>query len=218
MARTYPQTTTELAPLRMSYAEWQTWYDADDLNRGEWVKGEVILYLPPLLAYLRIAGLLYGLMMFYARHRDLGEVFADGAELWLPKNQIARLPDICFLSRQHTDRLTSRRLDGYADLVVEVISTDSVTRDRRQKFAEYQAAGIPEYWIVDSRPRHRGSSLYQLDANGRYREVPPDGHGRLVSRALTGFWLDPAWLWQEPLPDPLDLLNEILAGQSDPLP
>ncbi len=214
MARAFTQPTTNSAPLRMSYDEWQVWYELDDLNRGEWVKGEVILLMPPLVIHLRIAGLLYGLMMFYAHHKQLGEVFADGAELWLPQSQAARLPDICFISRRHADRLSTHRLEGYADLVVEVVSNDSVTRDRRQKFAEYQAAGIPEYWIVDSRPRHQGATIYHLDASGQYQGVGPDNHGRLSSRALPGFWIDPAWLWQDPLPDPYQLFQEILAADS----
>jgi Uma2 family endonuclease len=76
---------------------------------------------------------------------------------------------------------------------------------------EYQLAGIPEYWIVDSRPQRRHMVVYQLGADGRYQVVPPDGQGRLHSRALPGFWIDPAWLWQEEPPDPLLLLHEILA-------
>jgi hypothetical protein len=46
----------------------------------------------------------------------------------------------------------------------------------------------------------------------------PDGYhavrrrdGRLASEALPGFWLDVAWLWQEPLPPTLACLRQILA-------
>lgn len=213
MARAFtPQATDH--PRHMSYEEWHDWLEADRRHWGEWVKGEVIPRMPPLVAHLRIAGLLYGLMMFFARHRNLGEVFSEGIELWLPVSDIARLPDICFLAHQHADRLTSHRLNGYADLVVEVVSRDSVTRDQHQKFAEYQAASIPEYWIVDSRPRRQTMNVYQLDANGQYQPVLRDTSGRLHSRALPGFWIDPSWLWQEELPDPLQLLHEILAYQS----
>jgi Uma2 family endonuclease len=211
MARAYIQPATASAPLRMSYEEWLAWYGTHDLNRGEWVQGEVVPYMPPLIPHVRIVGLLYALMLFYARHRKLGEVFSESAELWMPGSQAARMPDICFLSNQHADRLSVRRLEGYADLVVEVISRDSVTRDQRQKFAEYQAAGIPEYWTIDSRPRRQDATIYYLDANGQYQVAPADRRGRLVSRVMAGFWIDPAWLWQEELPDPLQLLHEILA-------
>lgn len=212
MARVAIQPHTDPPPLRMSYEEWQAWYGSDDRNRGEWVKGEVIPFMPPLVSHAEIVDLLHFVIGLFVGRQRLGRVFSESIELWLPSSQVARLPDIVFLSNPHADRLTSHRLEGYADLIVEVISADSVTRDRQQKFAEYQAAGVPEYWIVESRPRRHGVSLYQLDASGRYQEVEADRHGRLHSRSLPGFWLDPAWLRQEPLPDPLDLLNEILAG------
>ena len=38
-----------------------------------------------------------------------------------------------------------------------------------------------------------------------------DGEGHYHSRVLPGFWLDPNWLWQDPLPDPDALKPIILA-------
>jgi Uma2 family endonuclease len=52
----------------------------------------------------------------------------------------ARQPDLLFVAREHLDRLTETRLSGPADFVVEVVSDDSVARDRADKFYEYQAA------------------------------------------------------------------------------
>lgn len=42
-------------------------------------------------------------------------------------------------------------------------------------------------------------TFYRLGAAGRYAEVQPRD-GRLASSVLPGFWLDPAWLAQDPLP------------------
>lgn len=100
--------------------------------------------------------------------------------------------------------------------MVEIVSRDSVTRDRRQTFVEYQTAGIPEYWIVDPRPRTQMVTLYKLDANGKDQAVPADEQGRLHSRALPGFWVDPAWLSRDELPDPYELLQTLLAEQARP--
>lgn len=213
MARAYTQPTTGLTPLRMSYDEWQAWYGKEEHHRGEWVRGEVIPFMTAPINHQRISGFLFGLMMFYAARENLGEVFLDGTELWLPESQAARLPDICFISNEHRDRLTARRLDGYADLVVEIISNDSVTRDRRHKFAEYQSAGVPEYWIIDPRPRRQTVNVYELDPGGRYHELAPDSAGRLQSRVMPGFWVDPAWLWHDPMPDPYQTLSEIIAAE-----
>lgn len=40
-------------------------------------------------------------------------------------------------------------LDGPADLVVGIVSPDSVGRDRGEKFYEYAQGGVPEYWLID---------------------------------------------------------------------
>lgn len=186
MARVFVQPQADPALLRMSYDEWQSWYGSDDRRRGEWVGGEVVPFMPPLVSHAEIVDLLHDLIGLFVRRQRLGRGFSESIELWLPISQVARLPDIVFILNQHADRLTSHRLEGYADLVVEVVSADSVTRDRQQKFAEYQAAGIPEYWIADPRPRRQTLAMYALDAHGSYQEVPSDANGYFHSRVLAG--------------------------------
>ncbi len=85
-----------------------------------------------------------------------------------------------------------------------------MTRDRETKFAEYRAAGIPEYWLFDPRPGQGWLRPYALAPDGAYRLIAPDAAGRYHSTVLPGFWLDPAWCWQDPLPDTLTLLKQIM--------
>ncbi|MER3485893.1 MAG: hypothetical protein C4345_07940, partial [Chloroflexota bacterium] len=68
----------------------------------------------------------------------------------------------------HLDRLTPERVVGPPDLIIEVVSEDSEHRDRVDKFNEYEAAGVPEYWIVDNRPQRRRAYFYRLGAEGQY--------------------------------------------------
>ena len=59
-----------------------------------------------------------------------------------------REPDLLVL----LDANDPRRQDRYwlgADLAVEVVSPDDPARDYEEKRADYAAAGIAEYWIVD---------------------------------------------------------------------
>jgi hypothetical protein len=37
-------------------------------------------------------------------------------------------------------------------------------------------------------------------------------NGVLRSEVLAGFWIRLEWLWQEPLPDVIDILSEILGA------
>jgi Uma2 family endonuclease len=121
----------------------------------------------------------------------------------------SREPDILFVARANRERLTDKHLDGPADLVIELVSDDSVARDRVEKFDEYQEAGVAEYWLFDPRPGKEWADFSRLSEAGTYEAVTPDAAGRIHSSALPGFWLDPAWFWQDPLPQARILLNTI---------
>ncbi|MDP9372091.1 MAG: Uma2 family endonuclease [Chloroflexota bacterium] len=193
--------------LPMTYEEFQAW--EDEGRHGEWVDGEVIVFMPPTDRHQALAFWLGRLLAFFADLFDLGEVRVAPLEMRARPGGPAREPDVLFVAREHLDRLTPARLVGPADLVIEVVSPDSVTRDRVDKLAEYQEAGVREYWIVDSGSGQERADFYQLGADGKYRAVPPDADGYYRSAALPGFRLRHDWLRQNPLPKPLTLMKEI---------
>jgi Uma2 family endonuclease len=200
---------TEDVRLRMSYDDFLAM-----LGEGvhaEWVDGEVIVFMPPKTKHERLSRLLYYLLGLFVEHFGLGEVFDAPYEMVLIPGKLSREPDLLFVAREHAERITPERLNGPADLVIEIISDSSVTRDRETKFAEYQAAGIPEYWMIDPRPGRQRVRPFALSPTGEYEPIRRDAAGRYHSVVIPGFWLDPAWLWQEPLPDTLSLLKQILA-------
>ncbi len=85
-------------------------------------------------------------------------------------------------------------------------------RDYENKRAQYQKAGIREYWIVDEVVEK--VMLLRLSVRGTYREVRPK-KGIYQSEVLPGFWLLADWLWQRPLPIKIQKLTEILAKQPE---
>ncbi len=123
----------------------------------------------------------------------------------------AREPDLMFVSAEHQARVTSDFLDGPADLVVEVVSDESVARDYDEKFSEYQNGGVREYWIIDPRPDRQRASFFVRDAQGRFRPVSTDDEGIYRSTVVPGFWLKLDWFWQgDAEPDPLAALAHIV--------
>jgi Uma2 family endonuclease len=78
------------------------------------------------------------------------------------------------------------------------------TPDRGEKFYEYEAAGVPEYWPVD----HQREELvvYRLQ-DGRYQTACEGREGRIGSVVADEFWIEAEWLWQEELPPVLDVLR-----------
>ena len=193
--------------LKMTYEEYLAW--EDEGAHGEWVDGEVIVFVPPTDKHQAILGFLHVLFTAFAELLQLGVVRLAPFEMRTRPGGPAREPDLLFIAREHLDRLTPARLAGPADLVVEIISDSSMRRDRSDKFYEYQEAGVPEYLIIDPRPGKRRGDFYRLTAEGTYLAVLPDAEGRYHSSVLPGFWFDPEWLWQDPLPNALTVLGMI---------
>lgn len=193
--------------IKMSYDEFITSVDED--AHAEWVDGEVIFFMPPKDIHQAISGFLFRLMAQFVELLQLGVMRHAPFEMRAKPDGNAREPDILFVASEHRARLTEHRLEGPADLVVEIISTESVGRDRGDKFYEYEEAGVREYWIVDPRPGKQRLDMWHLSAEGQYQPIVPDANGRYQSQVLPGFWLRAEWLTQEPLPDVIATLAEM---------
>jgi Uma2 family endonuclease len=210
-AQTATATTTPSQRLRMSYEEYLAWAGED--VHAEWVNGEVIVQMPPKPRHQQVVAFLLQLMGLFIQLFQSGRLLPAPLEMRAIPDGPAREPDLLFVAREHLDRLTETRLSGPADLVVEVVSDDSVARDRADKFYEYQAAGIKEYWIIDPRPGYERVDFYVLDDKGRYTPVPVDTDGRYHSTVLTGFWFQVDWVLATEPPEVLQVLAQVVGPQ-----
>lgn len=120
-----------------------------------------------------------------------------------------REPDILFLRHEHLDRIDRLWIEGPADLVIEFLSEQTARTDQFVKLREYEQAGVLEYVMIETRDGRNGIWLYRLGDDGRYALIDPDADGRIHSTILPGFWFDPAWFTENPLPLPEDLMFEI---------
>jgi Uma2 family endonuclease len=59
-------------------------------------------------------------------------------------------PDLLFISLERANIITRRGVEGAPDLVVEVLSPSTESRDRGLKLHRYAASGVPHYWILDT--------------------------------------------------------------------
>ncbi|MEP7199733.1 MAG: Uma2 family endonuclease [Chloroflexota bacterium] len=185
--------TVEPRPLRMTYDEFLAWADED--THAEWVDGEVIVPMPTKDPHQTMVEFLYYVLRTFVKFFNLGRVRIAPFELKLSPDGNSREPDLMVITNDRLDRLTYDRVNGAPDLIVEIVSKDSVSRDRVTKFDEYEAGGVPEYWIIDNRPERQRAQFYQLDERGQYQPVSLDADGVYHSRVLPGFWLKVEWLW-----------------------
>lgn len=189
---------------KVSFEAFLDWADED--IHAEWEDGEVVLMSPAGRIHQELVGWLYTILNLYVQFHRLGTVLIPPFVVRLRVTAQGREPDLIFISKEHLDRLHETYLDGPADLLVEVVSPESISRDRGRKYVEYEAEGVREYWLLD--PLRRQAEFYQLGPDGHYRLAVPQDQ-IYHSAAVAGFWLNTEWLWQDPLPNGLDVLRQL---------
>ena len=190
----------------LSYEAFLEWLDED--VRAEWVGGRIELASPASLPHQRAVAFLFNLVRRYASIRSLGEAVVAPFQVKLGQRLSGREPDVLFVATEHLGRMRSTWLEGPPDLAVEVVSPDSISRDWEIKYAEYEASGVREYWVID--PDRRRAAFFVRTAEGTFRTVLSGADGRFASTVLPGLWVDVEWLWCDPLPDEVALVQVML--------
>jgi Uma2 family endonuclease len=67
-------------------------------------------------------------------------------------------------ARERAHFLTAKNLQGPPDLVVEILSRSTRSRDRELKRALYERVGTQEYWLAD--PEQDAVHVYRRGAGG----------------------------------------------------
>jgi len=181
---------------KISFEEFLEWATED--TWAEWVKGEVVMVSPASDRHQDLVGFLGAVLRLLVEARQLGVIRSAPFTIHLANIPSAREPDLMFIRREHTDRLQENFLEGPADAVIEITSPSTIHIDRGEKYVEYEASGVSEYWLID--PLRQQAEFHRLGADGRYHPALPDAAGIYHSQAIPDFWLHLDWLWQDPLP------------------
>lgn len=150
----------------------------------------------------------------HRRLKELGEgkVFIDRMRYTCPDADLSVEPDVLYVSyealRTGRARFVPSRtepgdfveIEGAADLVVELVSRGSVSKDTRRLPPRYFRAGVREYWLVDARGRELKFSIHRRGRSGFVR-VRPNKAGFQRSDVLGGAYRlvrrrDPVGLWE----------------------
>lgn len=178
---TTPTTPAKPPKERMSLEEFLAWADEDVW--AEWENGEVKILSPASYKHQNIVCFLVALIRLFVEERDLGTVLTAPFAMHLPKSQRVREPDLLVVLTENLDRIKSTHLEGPADLVIEIVSEESLLRDRGTKLAEYELDGVREYWLID--PERKQVDFFVLGERGEGMKK-----GRLMRGEFTKalFW------------------------------
>lgn len=190
--------------VRPGVAEDEFYRLATEDSDWEYLDGRIIMHSPASDTHENIFRFLLTLLSAFLDERRGAIVRGSRYPMrldpsWSPE------PDILIVRDSRRHLITSQRLDGPADMVIEIASESDPGLDYREKLPRYREAGIEEIWIVDPFERH---VRVETKTAGGYAARTLSS-GRLESVVVAGFWIDASWLWQEELPSTVQCLREI---------
>ncbi|HEY0142771.1 MAG TPA: Uma2 family endonuclease [Thermoanaerobaculia bacterium] len=136
-----PQTSTKL-----TYEDYLQL--PDDGNRYEIIDGELVLNPTPVFRHQRILGNLFFALELHFRSHGGGLVVVAPFDVVLSPHQMYE-PDLLIVLDEHRSIVTEKNVTGAPDLVVEILSPGTRSRDEKVKRANYERYGVSEYWLVD---------------------------------------------------------------------
>jgi Uma2 family endonuclease len=161
---------------RLTVPEYFTY--PETLRRMELVYGFVREPPAPRYGHQSIVTRLTTLLDSHVRERALGRVCVSPIDVVLDANAaLVVQPDIVFVSQERL-RIVRDRVWGAPDLVVEVLSRGTESRDRTTKVDWYRRYGVRECWLVD--PRTHSLEVESLTPDGRHAYFT----GTMVARSL----------------------------------
>lgn len=150
------------------------WRAPDDGNRWEIIDGEVQVSPAPAVSHQDAVFALARMLAGHVERRRLGRVFIAPLGVVLGQRSAVQ-PDIVFVARRRSAIIHEKGIFGAPDLIVEVLSGLTASRDRVMKRDLYARSGVAHYWLVD--PRKQTLQALRLDgpAYAIEAEVGPRG-------------------------------------------
>lgn len=153
---------TQALPKLLSFEEYLEQYPEDG-GRYELIDGRMVKEVRPIGEHEDIGGFLTIELGTEIRRLQLPYSVPKSAGVKPHREATGYIPDVIVLNRDtivndpYWKRASSISMGNSACLVIEIVS-NNWRDDYLKKFDDYEALGIPEYWIVDYLAK--GSSRY----------------------------------------------------------
>jgi Uma2 family endonuclease len=177
----------------------------DEDTRAELIDGVMIVHSPASMRHDDTSGFWRTLMRMYAARKRLGKVLGPDSLIHLGRRRKFP-PDLFFLKKGRVKGVLPKLFKGTPDWVGEVLSPSNRDEDLEEKRLAFWEARVPELWFVDL---DNEEVIVDRLVKDEYVTTKVS-RGRISSTVVTGFWLEAAWLWSQPLPDEWDCLRKIL--------
>jgi len=193
-----------LAPDTEEERRWtvEAYMELDDDQRRELLRGELLMTPSPNIFHQRTIMKLGTVFDAHATGNDLGECFPAPFDVVLAEDTVVQ-PDFTFVRTERlTDLYDGHCITGPPDMVIEVISPATESRDRHRKRSIYADAGVP--WLLFVEPKSRVVEVLHLREDGHYAvETSAADDDSLTFDLFPKLDVDLSTVWFEP-PDESD--------------
>jgi len=129
------------------------------------------------------SGNLSSKLIQFVKDNDLGKIAVEKAMVSLSRNDYE--PDICYWRKEVAEGFTADQMHFPApDFIIEIISPSTESIDRNEKWIDYAAHQVIEYWILN--PQKQSVEKY-LNQDGVYELSEKLQHGLIRSDVIQGF-------------------------------
>ena len=153
---------------KYNYADYLTWTDENE--RWEIIEGEAYMMSPaPRRKHQKISGKLFLEFGKYLEEKNC-EVYSAPFDVRFGKNvndediETVVQPDISVICDKN--KLDDKGCIGAPDLIVEILSPSTASRDKIEKLNLYEKYEVKEYWIVE--PLDETIMIFKLQKDGKY--------------------------------------------------
>ncbi|WP_425396643.1 Uma2 family endonuclease [Aeoliella sp.] len=160
-------------------------------ERVELIRGRLVMMSPAPRARHQFIGVKLAVVLDAIATEHRGIALASPIDVQLDEKTVLQ-PDVVYV-RHDKVNLIQDRIHGAPDLLVEILSPSTASRDRVTKLELYAKAGVREYWIVD--PDSHVIEFHTLDG-ASYRVTAKDS-GEYQSPQFEEVKLDLTTFWEE---------------------
>ena len=122
--------------------------EPETMLRFDIVDGEVIMAAGPTRQHQIVSGNVYRPVHGFVTDGSLGEVLYAPVDVIVQRDSLrVRQPDVLYVSNERAEILGDR-IEGGADLVVEIISPSNSRTEIESKLADYASINVRECWLV----------------------------------------------------------------------
>ena len=169
-----------------SFTEFVAALPDTDINRYELVGGKILMLPPSSWPYGEAEVDLCAVLRNHVKAGGLGMVGGPTQGYELPNGHTVA-PDASVILKERLEqgppRVKGRFLRVVPNLVAEIVSPTSKTRDRVDKPPIYAEAGVDEYWLIDL--ESQTVRVFHLSGEGSYDRGDTFGMGQKIrSRVL----------------------------------